>query len=124
MWGHISISIAVLLVSLLYHYHFSEPASVIVYPETHYDYIVGELTSWFMFILSPGIFVWRFQHSSSSASFFEIYAASIFNQRELVQIALFLIGLLDVSDKINRKYNTIYILFLNKIWDIELPIEM
>ncbi|KYN31930.1 Neither inactivation nor afterpotential protein G [Trachymyrmex septentrionalis] len=40
MWGHISISIAVLLVSLLYHYHFSEPASVIIYPEIHYDYIV------------------------------------------------------------------------------------
>ncbi|XP_018402671.1 PREDICTED: neither inactivation nor afterpotential protein G [Cyphomyrmex costatus] len=40
MWAHISISIVVLLMSLLYHYHFSEPASVIVYPETHYDYIV------------------------------------------------------------------------------------
>ncbi|XP_011692823.1 PREDICTED: neither inactivation nor afterpotential protein G isoform X2 [Wasmannia auropunctata] len=40
MWGHISISIAILLASLLYHYHFNEPASVIVNPETHYDYIV------------------------------------------------------------------------------------
>ncbi|XP_070161494.1 neither inactivation nor afterpotential protein G [Polyergus mexicanus] len=40
MWGHILISIAILLTSLLYHYHFSEPASIIDYPETHYDYIV------------------------------------------------------------------------------------
>jgi len=42
MWAHVLISIALLLASLLYHYHFSEPASVIDYPETHYDYIVGE----------------------------------------------------------------------------------
>ncbi|XP_071565978.1 neither inactivation nor afterpotential protein G [Temnothorax nylanderi] len=40
MWGHVSISIAILLASLLYHYYFREPASVVVYPETHYDYIV------------------------------------------------------------------------------------
>ncbi|XP_011868410.1 PREDICTED: glucose dehydrogenase [FAD, quinone] isoform X3 [Vollenhovia emeryi] len=40
MWGHVSISIAILLASLLYRYYFNEPASVIVYPETHYDYIV------------------------------------------------------------------------------------
>ncbi|KAL6435872.1 hypothetical protein ACFW04_005621 [Cataglyphis niger] len=40
MWGHILISIIILLTSLLYHYHFSEPASFIDYPETHYDYIV------------------------------------------------------------------------------------
>ncbi|XP_029659073.1 neither inactivation nor afterpotential protein G [Formica exsecta] len=40
MWGHILISIVILLTSLLYHYHFSEPASIIDYPETHYDYVV------------------------------------------------------------------------------------
>ncbi|XP_072746637.1 neither inactivation nor afterpotential protein G [Anoplolepis gracilipes] len=40
MWGHVLISIVVLLTSLLYHYHFSEPASIIDYPETHYDYVV------------------------------------------------------------------------------------
>ncbi|KAL6257068.1 hypothetical protein P5V15_012003 [Pogonomyrmex californicus] len=40
MWAHVSISIVILLASLLYHYHFSEPASVITYPETHYDYVV------------------------------------------------------------------------------------
>ncbi|KAM0724913.1 Neither inactivation nor afterpotential protein G [Formica fusca] len=40
MWGHILISIVILLTSLLYHYHFNEPASIIDYPETHYDYIV------------------------------------------------------------------------------------
>jgi len=36
------ISIVVLLASLLYHYHFSEPASVIDHPETHYDYVIGK----------------------------------------------------------------------------------
>ncbi|KAL0106761.1 hypothetical protein PUN28_015364 [Cardiocondyla obscurior] len=40
MWGHVSISIAILLLSLIYRNYFSEPASVIVYPEAHYDYIV------------------------------------------------------------------------------------
>ncbi|KMQ88422.1 neither inactivation nor afterpotential protein g-like protein, partial [Lasius niger] len=40
MWGHVLISIVVLLTSLFYHYHFSEPASIIDYPETHYDYVV------------------------------------------------------------------------------------
>lgn len=50
MWGHILISIVVLLTSLFYHYHFSEPASIIDYPETHYDYIVGEFACRFKLI--------------------------------------------------------------------------
>lgn len=50
MWGHILISIIVLLASLLYHCHFKEPASVIDYPETHYDYIIGEFRLFSFFI--------------------------------------------------------------------------
>ena len=38
--------------SLLYHYHFSEPASIIEYPETHYDYVIGEFVSWFIILIS------------------------------------------------------------------------
>ncbi|XP_011147850.1 neither inactivation nor afterpotential protein G [Harpegnathos saltator] len=40
MWCHVLISIVVLLASLFYHYYFSEPVSVIDYPETYYDYVV------------------------------------------------------------------------------------
>ncbi|XP_025985844.1 neither inactivation nor afterpotential protein G isoform X2 [Solenopsis invicta] len=58
MLGHISISIAILLASLLYHYHFSEPASVIVYPETHYDYIVEIPNVTVLLVEAGGYFGW------------------------------------------------------------------
>jgi len=59
MWAHVLMSIALLLTSLLYHYHFSEPASVIDYPETHYDYIVGEFASSFTFAGPPDLLALR-----------------------------------------------------------------
>ncbi|KAG7203346.1 hypothetical protein KM043_013422 [Ampulex compressa] len=40
MWNYILVSFVVLLISLVYHYHFSKPVSIIEQPETHYDYIV------------------------------------------------------------------------------------
>lgn len=82
MWGHVLISIVVLLTSLLYHYHFNEPASIIDYPETHYDYIIGE----FALVdlrLSAFLSLPRGDSSAifSSFSLFWCPSTSIFNQR-------------------------------------------
>ncbi|KAK9309695.1 hypothetical protein QLX08_000698 [Tetragonisca angustula] len=40
MWNYVLVSILVLVVSLLYHCYFNGPASIIVHPNTHYDYII------------------------------------------------------------------------------------
>lgn len=84
MWHHALISIAALLASLLYRYHFGGPASVIDYPDTHYDYVVGE----FRFPVSPrpvgptGTLARRsrFQPLPPSYPVPPSYAPSIFNQ--------------------------------------------
>ncbi|CAD1477550.1 unnamed protein product [Heterotrigona itama] len=49
MWNYVLVSILVLVVSLLYHCYFNGPASVIVHPNTHYDYIIewGCIEEWY-----------------------------------------------------------------------------
>lgn len=80
MWSHVLISVAVLLASLIYHYHFGVPASIIDYPETHYDYIVGEFV--FRFIVH-----WNHQPLSSPLSSSVSYPFEIRQHRFFNQIA-------------------------------------